>query len=140
MKNSILITILIALIVGGAGFYAGMKYQQNRRPAFTGQFGNGQFLRNGQRTGGANGNNRGGFRPVAGEIISADDKSVTVKLQDNSSKIVFINDRTQINKAETVGKSELKTGTKVAIFGTENSDGSVTAQNIQVNPLTRNQQ
>jgi hypothetical protein len=38
---------------------------------------------------GAAGGGRGmGFRPVAGEIIKADDTSITVKLQDGSSKIV----------------------------------------------------
>jgi len=57
----------------------------------------------------------------------------------HSSKIVLLSDGTQINKAETVDKSELKSGVKVAVFGTENSDGSVTAQNVQVNPILRGQ-
>ncbi len=140
MKNNYLLTIVIALIVGGIGFYGGMKYQQSQRGNFSGQFGsgqsgNGQFVRNGQ---GTRVNNSGGFRPVNGDIISADDKSITVKLQDGSSKIVILSDKTQINKAETVNKSELKTGVKVAVFGTENPDGTVTAQNVQVNPVLRN--
>lgn len=81
---------------------------------------------------------RQGFRPVNGEIISADDKSITVKLPDNSSKIVLLTDTTIINKSAEGAKEDLKTGEKVALFGTENSDGTVTAQNIQLNPAFRN--
>lgn len=129
MKNNYLIVAVLVIVFAGAGFYGGMKYQQSK-------LGDRQFMmRNGQQS--RNGNNRGGFRPVAGEIISADDKSITVKLQDDSSKIILVNDKTVINKAQTVAKSELKVGEKVAVFGTENSDGSVTAQNVQLNPIQR---
>lgn len=128
MKNNYLITVVLVIVFAGAGFYGGMKYQQSQRGNFSGQFGNGQGMMR---------NNRSGFRPVAGEIISADEKSITVKLQDNSSKIIFINDKTVINKAQTVNKSELKVGEKVSVFGSENTDGSVTAQNVQLNPILR---
>jgi len=102
-----------------------MKYQQSKRPAFTRQF---------ELNQGGTGGNRTGFRPVYGEIVSSDDKSITVKLQDGSSKIVLFSDATQINKAEKAGKNDLQTGQQVAVFGTQNSDGSITAQNIQLNP------
>jgi hypothetical protein len=137
MKNNFLMTVVLIAIFVGASFYGGMKYQQSKFQAFSGQLNNRQGgIRNNQQ-GGAN---RGGFKPVAGEIISADDRSITVKLQDDSSKIVLINDKTQINKAETVNKSELKAGEKVSVFGSENTDGSVTAQNVQLNPVQRGQQ
>lgn len=127
----VIIIVVVALAVGAGGFFAGMKYQQSKGPA--GRFGNFQGARNG------NFGQRGqGFRPVNGEIISSDDKSITVKLQDGSSKIVLITDTTSINKSSEGSKSDLKTGEKVAVFGTENSDGSVTAQNIQLNPILRN--
>src|SRR3990167_8719983 len=135
MKNNYLTTIILVTIFAIAGFYGGMKYQQSKVNSLSGQFSNRQrTVRNG-RVGG-NGN-RSGFRPVAGEIISADGKSITVKLQDDSSKIVLINDKTVINKAQTVSKSELKVGEKVSVFGSENTDGSVTAQNVQLNPILR---
>ncbi|MDP2860713.1 MAG: DUF5666 domain-containing protein [bacterium] len=70
--------------------------------------------------------------PVSGEIIGRDDKSITVKLQDGTSRIVMFSDNTPINKASEGTKEDLKVGEKVTVFGTENSDKSVTAQNIQL--------
>jgi hypothetical protein len=131
MKNSIIIAILVAIIVGGGAFFGGMKYQQSKQRSF---FRQGNALQ-GARAG--LGGNKMGFRPVNGEIISSDDKSITVKLQDGSSKIVLISDKTEINKAAEATKDDLKTGEKVAVFGQENSDGSVTAQNIQINSVFR---
>ena len=77
------------------------------------------------------------MRPVSGEILSVDANSLTVKLPDGSSKIVTFSDTTQINKADKATAADLKTGVTVAVFGTTNSDGSVTAQNIQLNPQIR---
>jgi len=138
MKNNSILLVIVALVIGLAGgFFGGMKYQENKTSSFGNDF-NRRFTQgpNGSQNGQIQ-RNRMGFRPVSGEIISADDKSITVKLQDGSSKIVLVNDKTTINKAEAAGKSDLKTGEKVAVFGTENSDGSVSAQNIQLNPISR---
>jgi len=131
MKKNLITTIVVAVLVGGVCFFAGIKYQQGKQRTVARQF-IGQM---GGRQG--TGANRLGFRPVNGEIISADDKSITVKLQDGSSKIVIVPANTQINKAEQAGKEDLKAGEKVAVFGTENADGSVTAQSIQLNPVLR---
>jgi len=48
-----------------------------------------------------------------------------------------MSDATQINQVASATKSDLKVGTTVVVFGQTNSDGSVTAQNIQINPLPR---
>jgi hypothetical protein len=137
MKNNYVVVAILIVISAGAGFFGGMKYQQSQRGNFFPQVGNGQMMvRNGNIGAGSI---RGGFRPVAGEIISVDDKSITVKLQDESSKIILLNSKTLINKAETVDKNELKEGETVSVFGSENSDGSVTAQNVQLNPIERGQ-
>ena len=125
-KNSLVITIIVALIVGGAAFYGGMQYQKSQRGNLAGRNG-GQAGMQGRSFGNAQ-----GARPVSGEIISQDDKSVTVKLQDGSSKIVILSDKTMLNKASEGSKSDLKIGEQVAAFGTENSDGSVTAQTISI--------
>src|SRR5205814_985122 len=125
-KNTVVIAALVALIAGaGGGFVGGMKYQQSKTPSRS-TFANarGQFQ------------GRAGMgRPVTGEIIANDDKSITVKMSDGSTKIVLLSDKTIINTAVAGIKTDLKTGTKVAIFGTENADGSVSAANIQLNPI-----
>lgn len=130
MKNINAIAIVLLLIGLGGGFFAGMQYQKTQKNM--GQNGQRGNLAQGRRFGGQNGS-----RPVAGEILSSDDKSITVKLQDGSSKIVLVSDKTQINKAATASKVDLKVGEKVAVFGSDNSDGSVTALNIQLNPQFR---
>ena len=54
---------------------------------------------------------------------------------DGSSKIILLSDKTTINKATAGSKEDLKTGVKIAAFGTENPDGSVSASNVQINPM-----
>lgn len=133
MKKTTIITILSLIIVAGTAFLGGMKYGQFKRLSF-------RQLPVGQNTGrqqGQGGQNRLGFRSVNGEIIASDDKSITVKLQDGSGKIVVISDKTSINKASEGVKEDLKIGEKVMVIGQENSDGTVTAQNIQLNPMMR---
>ena len=115
-------------MVGGVAFFGGIQYQKSQRSAGRGQFegGQGQF-----------GNRNGQNRPVTGSIISADDKSITVKLMDGSSKIVILSTTTAINREASGSASDLKTGEKVLVIGKENSDGSITAQNIQLGQMFR---
>lgn len=129
MKNNILLFIIIAIVVGAAAFYGGMQYQKSQSPnQFRGQFRNGN---NGQ--GGFQGRgNGGGMAPIRGEIMSTDESSVTVKMQDGSSKILILSGTTAINKASEGSKTDLKTGETITVFGTANADGSVTAQNIAI--------
>jgi len=146
MKTNNIITILIvAVVVGAAAFYGGMQYEKKQgntdmgKPVMLGsqgQSGNMRRSANGNAMQGArmgSGNNA----PVAGEIIAQDDKSITIKMPDGSSKIVMISDKTEIHKEATGTKAELQKGQTVAAFGTKNSDGSITAQNIQLNPMVR---
>ncbi len=129
MNKQYLVAIILVIVVGAGGFFAGMMYQQSQSPA--GRGGNFQGARNGNF--GQRGTGQA-FRPVNGDIISMDDKSITVKLQDGSSKIVLLSNTTVFSKSSVGSKSDLKTGEKVAVFGTENTDGSVTARNVQLNP------
>ncbi len=130
MKNLKLVAIVLLLVGLGAGFFGGMQYQKSQRQ----QFGQGNAVNQQRRAGfGQNGNNR----PISGDIISSDNNGITVKLPDGSSKIVLVSGSTQINKTNPATKSDLSIGQKVLVMGSANPDGSVTAQNIQLNPQVR---
>ena len=129
-SNNLIIAVLLVIVFSAAGFFAGTKYQQSKTPSF------GNFNRSGSQTGQAGNRARGGGQ-ILGDIISQDNNSITVKLADGSSKIILVSGSTSINQATTAAIADLKVGTKVAAFGVTNSDGSVTAQNIQINPISR---
>ena len=134
MKNEKLIAVVLLVVGLGIGFFGGMQYDKSQTAKSATSFTNGQGRgQGGQRNSGGNGGNR----PVAGDIISSDDKSITIKMQDGSSKIVLISGTTLINKAAQATIADLKSGEKVAVFGSTNSDGSITAANIQLNPMQR---
>lgn len=127
--NLIAIALLVGVIAAVGGFFGGMKYQQGKRTQFTAMMSAGQG-----RMGGAPNaqGTRGSSRPVYGEVIKADEKSITVKSRDGSSKIVLLSQTGQIYKAVAGTASDIIIGTQVSVFGTSNPDGSVTAQNIQI--------
>lgn len=130
------VLIIITLFCLGIGFYAGTKYKTNNRS----NFGNGLQMdsrnnRQGQNSSRPTGQTNRGFRPLVGEITSNDNKSITVKMTDGSSKIVLLGDSVQITQAQSAQIYDLKVGLKVSVFGQNNQDGSITAQNISLNPV-----
>ncbi len=133
-----LITVIVVVIVATAAFFAGMKYQQSQTSNAVG----GQFAQGGSRfgQGGQMGTRRaGGFGgATVGQVVSIDASSITLKLQDGSSKIVDLTSSTTYSKTDTATASDIKTNDRIAAIGTTNSDGSITAQNIQLNPMFRN--
>jgi hypothetical protein len=135
--------IIVAVIVGVASFYGGTLYEKSSltklgllRSGANSQRqgsiqGGGQNRPSGFARGGANGQN-GSF--IGGSVIAKDDKSITVKAQDGSSKIVFFSGSTTVGKSVSGSASDLANGQQVMVNGTANPDGSVTAQNIQIRP------
>lgn len=135
--NKHIITIVLAVFVSGcASFYAGSYYAQGKtvsatnfanmtqeeRQAVRGQFGGGAGTRGARLgSGGAN-----------GEIIGKDDSSVTIKLRDGGSKIVFLSNTTPITKTASGTPMDLTIGAQVNAMGTANPDGSITAQSVQI--------
>jgi hypothetical protein len=57
---------------------------------------------------------------------------MTISLANGNSQVVFYSGATQVMKPTIVPASTLVAGTRVMIGGTANSDGSLTAQSIQV--------
>lgn len=139
MNKLYLIVAVVVVIVGAGAFFAGMKFQETKATTSQNQKqfqgGNRQGMRNGQPFASDQGRFAGGA--TMGEIISSDDKSVTIKLDDGSSKIVLLSDTLTVTKTDTGSKADLKIGVKVGVFGMSNSDGTITAQSIQLNPMFR---
>ncbi len=138
--------IAAIIVVAALAFYGGMKLGASRnlqansfqgglqnfrnlspdqRQQMQQQFGNGTDRRGGLSGGSA-----------SGEIISVDEKSITVKLPSGGSRIIFFSSLTKISKSVDAPVSDLIAGANVMANGTANPDGSITAGNIQIRPLS----
>ena len=127
-KNNIITIIIGIAIIASGAFYGGIKYDQNHTNANRAQFGQG--LRGAGR--GMAGGIRGGF--TVGEIISKDATSLTVKLASGGSRIIFLTDKTPVGKSVQGSTADLTPGQQVMVTGSTSSDGSVTAESIQIRP------
>lgn len=143
-KKILAVVIGVVIVVGGGAFYGGIKYAQGKQGSGFGNLTAAQRQQF-QQAGGANigGNFRGGAGQgrggaggglTTGEIISKDSQSVTVKVRDGGSKIIFFSDTTEVNKFVQGTSTDLVVGKNISITGTTNSDGSITAQSIQIRP------
>jgi len=145
--KKIIVIIISLVVVGGGAFYGGMKYAESKSPQAgfartdlqnlspeerqqkfqeLGDSGEiGEHVVRGQFGSGVGG------RSLSGEIISRSEDSLTIKLIDGSTKIVFVSESTQITKSVKGNLIDLGEGEQIFIGGSENSDGSYTAKTIQ---------
>ena len=79
-------------------------------------------------------NTASGASFVTGEIIQAEGDSATIQLVDGGSKVILLSDAIEISKMTEGSLADLAEGTSVIINGTTNTDGSMTASNIQIRP------
>jgi hypothetical protein len=135
-KNKKIIGVVaICLVVAGLSFRGGMMYAaknikaaaDSRQGAFSQNGFNGQSGGRMMR-GGVN----GGL--VNGEILSKDDKSITIKLRDGGSKIVFFTPSVKVEKTVDGTATDVVVGKQVMIVGVANTDGSINATSIQMRP------
>ena len=132
MKKDILITVsvIILLVVVGGAFYGGMTYAKNQKNSIRNFQ---QGVNNLQGLGSRQLGGVGGL--IMGDIISKDNNSLTLQIPNNGgSKIIFYSNTTQISKMATGTANDFSIGTSVSVSGTTNSDGSVTAQSVQIRP------
>ena len=135
-QKTIIISVIAIIITGVTAFYIGMHFGQSNTNSFANlspeerqqraqQFG----ARGGISAG--RGRNLGPNGDVAGgEILSQDDKSITLKLRDGGSRIVFFTNNIPVNKLASGSYQDLKVGSRVMITGTKNPDGSLLAESI----------
>jgi len=150
-QKCLIIAVAACVVVGAGAFAGGMAFGRsssssaNKNLAANGAmfnrdggagtgFGGGQgFNRNG--AGGSRSDGRMFGGNVVGEILKMDTQSLTVKLQDGGSRLVFLSDKTTVTKTDPAAVTDLTQGATVRVMGSPNPDGSVSAQNIQIVPV-----
>lgn len=134
VSKHITITLIIALAAGAIGFFAGSTIaagKNNSAPSFMARNGiNGNAVRGNRQGQGPGG---GGF--INGTILSKDSQSITIKLTDGGSKILFLSDTTAIDRLAPAAAADLAIGTSVMASGKTNDDGSITARMVQIRPV-----
>lgn len=142
--KKIILFIIVLIIIGSGAFYGGMKYAQNktsrgfaqgveeRQQLFQGSAGQG-FQTEMRRDAGLN------F--LRGAVIAKDEQSLTLKMPDGGSKIIFFSDSAEISKTIEGSVDDIEIGKQIIISGEENPDGSYTAKTVQLSsgyPILRN--
>ncbi len=139
-KNKSIGFIIIGLVIAAGLFYGGLKYGEAHAQPVAGAFARGaggagaNFAGRQTAGGGARAGANGGL--VLGQILNKDSQSITIGLSGGGSKIVFLATSTPITKSVSGSRNDLQTGTTVSVIGSANSDGSVTAQSIQIRTAT----
>ena len=142
-KSQSLLAVVIAVLLCGGSFYAGMKYAGSVNPPRqmgAGGFGQGGAgFQRGTGPGAGTGGNmiRGGMRGQAvtnGDISKIEGSMITVKLPDGGSKLIITSSSTKVMQMTEATPDILKTETPVMVMGSANADGSLTASTIQIRP------
>lgn len=129
------------VVAGGLGFLGGSQYQKAQTPNGS-NFPSMQNMTSTQRDqmrqqaggNGAPSGNVAGRGGVSGSIVSKDDKSMTVKLSDGSTKVVYYSSSTSVSTQSAASANDLAVGKKIQVSGTSNSDNSTTANQIIIVP------
>src|SRR5258706_293799 len=125
MANKYLAIVVVIVLVGGGAFFGGMKYAESKIPArgAGGNFANlspqerqARFALMGAGRGGRSAGNGSSF--VMGEIIAKDNQSITVKMRDGGSKIIFFSTSTEVMKTVTGSAKDLALSDQVVTSGT----------------------
>jgi hypothetical protein len=135
-NKTIVIAIIVAIFLAAAGFFGGMTFQKSQIMKPGRNFGAGGGIGASEsmpsnitrRSGGL----QGGF--TSGDIIGKDNNSVTLKMRDGSTRIIFYSGSTQVSKQTSGTIDDLAVGSSIMVTGSANSDGSISAQSISLRP------
>ena len=127
---------IVVIVIAAAAFLGGMKYSGMSNTAGPGP--GGAFT---GRVGGPDDRARGaGF--AVGTVTAMDAQSLTLSIQGpengaaQGSKIIIMASSTKVGKFVEGSSNDLIVGTNIMVSGTPNSDGSITATNIQIRPAS----
>ena len=73
---------------------------------------------------------------LAGTVVSTNSGGLTLNTRDGSSHVVLVTPDTTISKSVQGTLSDVTKGSNVIVSGTTNSDGSVSASDIQLRPAS----
>lgn len=125
-RNFLIISVTVLII----GFISGYFYGKSQNSFKPNGVVNKQAMQfTGQRMGVRSGS------MISGEIIAKDDTSLTLKLRDGGSKIVFLLASTSVSKMSPVSVGEINIGANISVSGNTNKDGSLNATSIQEMPI-----
>ncbi len=121
-----IVWLVIAIVALGGGFFWGKESgAASRASGFAGAYSSSTRRTAGGATGGG---------LVTGQIVTMGNSSITLQLANGNSEVVFYSTSTPVSEPTMVSVNTLKVGTTIMVGGASNSDGSLTAQTIQVRP------
>jgi hypothetical protein len=126
MNKKIVKKVIVAVVLVSVAFYGGMKYGESKIPQGKGLFAQGG-MQGGRFRGSANGGGATG-----GEVLSKDATGLTLKLRNGGSQVILVGSSTQVQKSVAGGQDDVTVGSNVMVVGTQNTDGSFTANMIQI--------
>ncbi len=141
--TQIILGVVVLVIVAAGSFYGGMLYGQGQAQSSrsssgrfaggpTGGYNSGQGQGQGQ---GQRGFGQGGG--IFGQISEIGDGYMVVTDNNGKQSKVQVTDTTLIEKNASVKLTDLSKGETVMVSGSQGSDGTITARNVQVAPAGR---
>jgi hypothetical protein len=85
-------------------------------------------------TGAGGGRFTAGANFISGDVLAKDAQSITVKMRDGSSRIILYASSTEVSKFAAGTIDDVAVGKTIMVNGKTNTDGSITAQTIQIRP------
>jgi hypothetical protein len=131
-----IISVIVIVVALGLSFYGGMRYAQGNITSTAAA--RGANFAAGRGVGGAGGGRAGGGQfggaggGTAGNIVSKDANSIVIGLRSGGSMIAFFGSSTSISTTASGTPADLTPGKQVVVQGTTNTDGSISANFIQV--------